>query len=143
MDARLFPHAAGGILRATMEDPLIQMPGQAPVRRYPRMNAEYMVAFRRRLPDGERAAAQFSRTRTLGLGGLMFETEHPLERGETLDVEIVLGDYTVKAAGVVVYVDRQGDDPWQNGVQFTEISEDDRDRLLGAYLQREYRISPA
>lgn len=126
-----------------MDEPLIPMPGQAPVRRYPRMNAEYMVAYRRPLPDGGVGAPQFSRTRTLGLGGLMFETDDPLERGETLQVEIVLSDHTVKAAGVVVYVDRQGDNSWQNGVQFTEISEDDRDRLLGAYLQREYRISPA
>ena len=120
----------------------MQMPGQAPVRRYPRMNAEYVVAYRRQLPDGGLSAPQLSRTRTLGLGGLMFETDNPLERGETLQVEIVLGDYTVKAAGIVVYVDRQGDNPWQNGVQFSEISEDDRDRLLGAYLQREYRIAP-
>lgn len=125
-----------------MEDPLSQTSGQAPVRRYPRMAAEYVVAYRRRLPDGGEAAPQLSRTRTLGLGGLMFETDNPLERGESLSVEVVLGEHTIKAAGVVVYVDRQGDGSWQNGVQFTEISEDDRDALLGAYLQREYRITP-
>ena len=119
-----------------------QTPGQAPVRRYPRMAAEYVVAYRRSLPDGGETAAQLSRTRTLGLGGLMFETENPLDRGESLSIEVVLGDHTIRAAGVVVYVDRQGDGTWQNGVQFTEISEDDRDALLGAYLQREYRITP-
>lgn len=117
-------------------------PGQAPVRRYPRMAAEYVVAYRRRLSDGSEAAQQLSRTRTLGLGGLMFESENPLERGESLNVEVLLADHTIRAAGVVVYVDRQGDGSWQNGVQFTEISEDDRDALLGAYLQREYRITP-
>jgi hypothetical protein len=116
---------------------------QAPVRRYPRMCAEYVVAFRRQLPGGEETAAQFSRTRTLGLGGLMFESENPLNHGETLRMEIVLGEHTIKTAGVVVYVDRQDDGPWRNGVQFTEISEDDRDALLGAYLQQEYRIDPA
>ena len=88
-------------------------------------------------------AAQFSRTRTLGLGGLMFESEMALDHGETLRLEIVFGERTIKAAGVVVYVDRQNDGPWRNGVQFTEISEDDRDALLGAYLQLEYRIDPA
>jgi hypothetical protein len=106
------------------------------------MAAEYVVAYRRRLPDGSEAAQLLSRTRTLGLGGLMFESDNPLERGESLNVEVVLTDHTIKAAGVVVYVDRQGDGSWQNGVQFTEISEDDRDALLGAYLQREYRITP-
>ncbi len=125
-----------------MDDPLKQVPGQAPVRRYPRMAADYVVAYRRRLPDGGETAAQYSRTLTLGLGGLMFETENPLDRGEILLVEIVLGEQTIKATGIVVYVDRQDGGPWRNGVQFTEISEEDRDTLLGAYLQREYRITP-
>ena len=126
-----------------MTDPLSQTPGQAPVRRYPRMTGEYVVAYRRKLSGGGDVAAQFSRTRTLGLGGLMFESHESLERGESLRLEIVFGEKTIKAAGVVVYVDRQDDGPWRNGVQFTEISEDDRDALLGAYLQQEYRIDPA
>jgi hypothetical protein len=136
------PEGGDDYNETVMDDPLTQKPGQAPVRRYPRMAAEYVVAYRRKLADGGEAAAQFSRTRTLGLGGLMFETDAPLERGESLRVEVVLGEHTIKATGVVVYVDRQGAGPWQNGLQFTEISEDDRDALLGAYLQREYRITP-
>lgn len=107
------------------------------------MAGEYVVAYRRQLPGGTEAAAQFSRTRTLGLGGLMFESEMVLDRGENLRLEIVFGEKTIKAAGVVVYVDRQDDGPWRIGMQFTEISEDDRDALLGAYLQQEYRIDPA
>ena len=126
-----------------MDDTLRQTPGQAPVRRYPRMAGEYVVAYRRQLPGGGEVAAQFSRTRTLGLGGLMFDSEKPLDRGESLRLEIVFGEKTIKAAGVVVYIDRQDNGPWRNGVQFTEISEDDRDTLLGAYLQQEYRIDPA
>ena len=126
-----------------MIDPLIQTPGQAPVRRYPRMTGEYVVAYRRQLPGGGEIDAQFSRTRTLGLGGLMFESQEPLEHGESLRLEIVFGEKTIKAAGFVVYVDRKDDGTWRNGVQFTEISEDDRDALLGAYLQQEYRIDPA
>lgn len=126
-----------------MDDSVSHPIGQAPVRRYPRMAAEYVVAYRRLLPDGGETPAEFSRTRTLGLGGLMFESETPLAHGEALRLEIVLGDKTVRTTGVVVYVDRQEGGPWHNGVQFTEITEDDRDALLGAYLQQEYRISPA
>jgi hypothetical protein len=107
------------------------------------MTGEYVVAYRRQLPGGGEIDAQFSRTRTLGLGGLMFESQEPLEHGESLRLEIVFGEKKIKAAGVVVYVDRQDDGPCRNGVQFTEISEDDRDALLGAYLQQEYRIDPA
>jgi hypothetical protein len=126
-----------------MDEPLNPALGQAPVRRYPRMTAEYVVAYRRVAPGSGDAPAQFSRTRTLGLGGLMFESETPLVHGENLHLEIVLGERTIKTTGTVVYVDRQDDGPWRNGVQFTEISEDDRDALLGAYLQQEYRIAPA
>lgn len=106
------------------------------------MSAECVVAYRRRLPDGSEAAPKFSRTRTLGLGGLLFEADNPLDRGETLGIEIVVGDHTVKAVGMVVYADQRDDGPWRIGVQFTQISEDDRDALLGAYLQSEYRIDP-
>jgi hypothetical protein len=119
-----------------------QNSSQPPIRRYPRMVAEYGVAYRRRLPEGGESAQQFAKTRTLGLGGLMFESDQPISQGEHLELEIVLGDHAVKATGIVVYTDRQGDGPWQNGVQFTEISEEDRDALLGVYLQREYRIAP-
>jgi len=126
-----------------MTDEVNQELGQTPVRRYPRMSAEYVVAYRRLGAGSGDTAAQFSRTRTLGLGGLMFESEKPLLHGESLRLEIVLGEKTIKTTGTVVYVDRQDDGTWRNGVQFTEISEDDRDALLGAYLQQEYRIPPA
>ncbi len=126
-----------------MIDQVNQTPAQPPMRRYPRMAAEYVVAYKRQLAGSGETAAQFSRTRTLGLGGLMFESERPLDHGENLRMEIVLGEKTIKTAGIVVYVDRKDDGPWRNGVQFTEISEDDRDVLLGAYLQQEYRIDPA
>jgi hypothetical protein len=106
------------------------------------MAAEYVVAYRRRLPNGGEAGEQLSRTRSLGLGGLMFETENPLDVGESLRLEIVIGEHTVKAAGAVIYAERHAEGVWHNGVQFTEISEGDRDVLLGAYLQSEYRITP-
>ncbi len=106
------------------------------------MAAEFVVAYRRMSPGGDEAEVQFSRTLTLGLGGLMFESEQPLGRGENLRLEIVLGEKTIKTTGVVVHIDHKDDGPWRNGVQFTEISEDDRDALLGAYLQEEYRIEP-
>jgi hypothetical protein len=107
------------------------------------MAGEYVVSYWRQLTGGGELSAEYSRTRTLGLGGLMFESGQPLGTGETLRLEIVFGEKPIKAAGVVVYVDRLDSGPWRVGVQFTEISEDDRDALLGAYLQQEYRIDPA
>jgi hypothetical protein len=116
--------------------------GEPPVRRYPRMAAEFPVSYRRSLPGGGESQPLFSRTRSLGLGGLMFESESTLERGDSICMEIALGDQTVTAAGTVVYVERRDGGPWQVGVQFTTLTEDDRDALLGVYLQREYRLPP-
>lgn len=107
------------------------------------MTAEFVVAYRRQAAEDGGVAAQFSRTLTLGLGGLMFESENPLELGEILRMEIVLGEQTIKTTGVVIHLDRKDNGPSRIGVQFTEISEDDRDALLGAYLQQEYHIDSA
>ena len=116
--------------------------GRAPIRRYPRMAAEFTLAYRLHAPGSGKETPQLARTRSLGLGGLMFEREQPLERGTSLQLELAVGGCTVRAAGVVVYADCRHGGGWQVGVQFTEISDGDRDALLGAYLQREYRIPP-
>lgn len=126
-----------------MDDRSKQTLGKVPVRRYPRMAAEHVVAYRRQATEGCESAPQFTRTLTLGLGGLMFETENHLDLGEILQLEIVLGEKTIKTIGVVIHIDQKDNGPWRNGVKFTEISEEDRDALLGAYLQQEYRIDPA
>jgi hypothetical protein len=125
-----------------MKQPLGPTLGQPPVRRYPRMTAEYVLAFRRLLPGGGETAPQLTRTLSVGLGGLMFESESPLDVGEILRLEIVIGERTLKADGVVIYAERRAEELWHNGLQFTGITEDERDVLLGAYLQREYRIPP-
>lgn len=118
-----------------------QHPGATPVRRYPRMAAEYSVSYRRSLPGGVLGTPVLSRTRSVGLGGLMFESETALERGEELRVEIAVEGHTVAAGGNVVYAERRDAGPWQIGVQFSTLSEEDRDVLLSAYLQSEYRVS--
>jgi hypothetical protein len=106
------------------------------------MTAEYAISFRRVLRGGVESEPAFSETRSLGLGGLMFETDKPLERGDSLLLEIALGERTIVGTGAVVHTERCDGGRWQIGVQFTTLSEDDRDALLGVYLQREYRLPP-
>jgi len=113
-----------------------------PIRRYPRMAAEFTVAYRRRGPTGELEGPHVSRTRSVGLGGVMFEAAELLEPGTALRLEIVIGDRTVVTDARVVYVDRDAGEPFATGVEFTGLSDDDRDFLLGCYLQQEYRLSP-
>lgn len=111
-------------------------------RKYPRMSATFVVAARRRGPDGSASAPLLGRTRSVGLGGFLFECGEPLEPGVMLDVELVIGERTIAAAARVVYREPGRDEPWGVGVQFVDLAEDDRDFLLGCYLQQEYRISP-
>lgn len=125
-----------------MDFPASEKPSQTPVRRYPRMVAECVVAYRRRLADGSESEQQFARTHSIGLGGLMFEAETPIEIGQSLRLEVILGELNISALGEVAYVESRDETSFQIGVKFSEISENDRDRLLGAYLQREYRITP-
>jgi c-di-GMP-binding flagellar brake protein YcgR len=109
-------------------------------RKYPRMSAEYVVAYRRPATDAADAPPQFAKTRSVGLGGMMFATEAPLAPGEPVAVELVAEGRTVAAQGQVVYVERAADGLYENGVAFTEIAEEDREHLLGCYLRQEYLI---
>jgi hypothetical protein len=106
------------------------------------MAAEYVVAFR---PAGDAPAGEkpkLAKTRTIGLGGALFETDEPLERGQDLMLELVVGGRTLTVAARVVYVERVESGGWGNGVQFLDITEEDREFLLACYLEREYRITP-
>jgi hypothetical protein len=106
------------------------------------MNAEFVVAYRPVTGPGSADPPRLAKTRTVGLGGTMFESEDALTNGEQFSIELMVEERTVKARGRVVYVERQPNGFYQNGIEFTDISDDDRDFLLTCYLQREYRISP-
>lgn len=111
-------------------------------RKFPRMNADFVVAYRRLGPGESDATPSLAKTITVGLGGMMFETEAPLAIGDLYLVELMIGERTVKAPAKVVYVEQAHGGGFYNGIEFTEISDDDRDYLLNCYLQREYRITP-
>lgn len=119
-------------------DPLL--PRETKVRKFPRMRADFTLAYHRAAGDGSYGPPQLARTHTLGLGGLMFESEQALVVGEMLRVELVIADQAIAASARVVYADRAPGGLFQNGLEFVELSEEDREALLACYLQHEYRI---
>jgi predicted NUDIX family phosphoesterase len=107
------------------------------IRKYPRMNAEIVVAYRRLAPGGE---PRITKTRTLGLGGLMICIDEPLAQGERLALEVMLEGTVVAVESRVVYTEPDASGAHQVGLEYTRISDEDRERLLAYYLQHEYRI---
>lgn len=111
-------------------------------RKLPRMYGDFIVAYRP-LESAEAAnPPRLARTRTVGLGGCMFEATSPLQVGERFRIELIIENYTIDTPARVVHVNRRRDDLYHIGVEFTEISEENRGYLLNCYLQREYRIAP-
>lgn len=108
-------------------------------RKYPRTSAVYVVAVRRRGSDPA-AMPLLGRTRSVGMGGVLFEVAVPFDPGDLLDLELMLGERTLRAAARVAYREAGREEPWGIGVQFLDLSDEDRDALLGCYLQQEYRI---
>ena len=98
-------------------------------RRFPRLRAEHAVMFRQ-VESGDESLA---RTGTVGLGGCMFLTDEALEPGTHLELLISVRSRVVRAGARVVYAAREGDDTWQVGVEFVEISPSDRAVIAGLF----------
>ena len=109
-------------------------------RYFPRIVADVTFSYR---PKGAPVSeGAITRTKTFGLGGFMFEDECPLPVGSDLTIDLVLGENRMELDGKVVYSNRMGADRFQNGVSFTPLSEDDRDRLTSFFLL-EYEKKPS
>lgn len=74
-------------------------------------------------------------TTNLSLEGVAIETCHPLTQGELVEISIALDSKLILCSTKVIYVERPRGKRYRAGLQFQEISEEDR-RLLGEYLGR-------
>jgi hypothetical protein len=72
-------------------------------------------------------------TLNLGLGGMMIKNHYRLPEGDHLDLDLVLGSTSIGLKGRTVYSDLLPGGQMVSGVQFTEISGQDRS-MLGGYL---------
>ena len=115
-------------------------PSDSPKNRYyPRINVEILLAYRP--PGAGEDETTVVKSRTIGLGGLMFEADHPLPVGSTFDLDLVLGDEHLQVGARVVYSNRMKNDFYQNGFSFVDLNEAQRERLMNFFLL-EYDRNP-
>jgi hypothetical protein len=115
-------------------------PKEKDIRRYPRMTAEYHLSFH---PENDpRIEPVRTRTKVIGLGGLMFESDSPLEVGGVFHFRLTVQNHHLEVNGKVVYANITYEGPCQIGVEFTDLSEEDREFLLHHYMRERYQIDP-
>ncbi|HVS01706.1 MAG TPA: PilZ domain-containing protein [Thermoanaerobaculia bacterium] len=110
------------------------MPEYKQVRRFPRASGEFPMFVE--LLSG-RPYAGFSRTRTLGSGGCMFETDETLGFLSLMKMSISVGGRIVNADGRVAYERRTGDQRVEVGVEFLRVAPADRSHLEDVVLTRQ------
>lgn len=114
--------------------------GESKNRYFPRINAEVLLAYR--TVDAPADEARVVNSSTIGLGGLMFEADHPLPVGTTFLLDLVLGEEHLTVSAKVVYTRKVNNDNFQNGFSFVDLTDDQRERLLGFFLQEYEKLPP-
>jgi c-di-GMP-binding flagellar brake protein YcgR len=111
----------------------------SPVNRYyPRLNTEILLAYR---PVGGRQdESRIVKSRSIGLGGLMFQADHPLSVGSSFLLDLVLDEKHLKVSAKVVYSNRRTDDSYQIGFEFVGLTADQREQLMNLFLQEYDRV---
>ncbi len=107
-------------------------------RRYPRLEAEYAVTYRA-IAAGEEET-HYTETKTLGLGGLMFDVDEHLPPGTLYHINLFIGDRSIHLKGKVIYTHEDEDDLCHVGIEFIEIKDEDRDFLLSNHMKVKYNI---
>lgn len=92
-------------------------------RRLPRIAARHAVLVRTAGPE---TLEEFGRTRSLGLGGCMFESEVSLEVGSILEVIISVSGRVISTTARVLYELPKDPPKMDVGVEFLRVDPDDR-----------------
>jgi len=95
-------------------------------RRYPRIPSLNTVLVR---SSGDADLEEFARTRTLGLGGCSFLSPAKIGLGEFLEILISVERQVARATARVVYENEAEQGRCEVGVEFIEISDEDRELI--------------
>ena len=98
-----------------------------PKRRYPRVPSGNAVLVR--CLGGTHTAEGFAKTEVVGLGGCMFVSDELLGIGSVLEVLISVEGRVLNTIARVVYENPKEPSHIEVGVEFLEISPDDREEL--------------
>ena len=102
-------------------------------RYYPRMKTEVLLSYRGISSSAEETVV--TRTRSLGLGGLMFESENAFEEGSRYHIDLVFGEEKMPVTARVVYSLPSGDVGYEVGFAFEELSEKEREKLTSFFIR--------
>jgi hypothetical protein len=106
----------------------------------PRMAVEVLLSYRREnaVDDEGRVA----RTKTLGLGGLMFLSDTPFELDGVYLLDLVFGEEKMSFRGKVVYSLPAGEDGFEVGFSFQDLTDKQREELTGFFIQEYEKLPP-
>jgi hypothetical protein len=91
-------------------------------RRYPRIPAKHAVLVKKLSDESELLA----KTEVLGAGGCMFVHDSALAEGSRIEILISVRGHVVRAVGRVAYALPRDDGAHEVGVEFLDVSKDDR-----------------
>ena len=109
-------------------------------RYYPRMEVGVLLSYRPE-SSGE-GDGQVARTKTLGLGGLMIRSDNPIAVDSLYLLDLVFGEDKISVRGKVVYSLPAGDDGFEVGFAFQDLTDSQREELTGFFIQEYEKLPP-
>lgn len=105
-------------------------------RRYPRVLSENIISIRK-LTGSDQGTTMLT-SKVVGLGGIMFETKKRIKVGERLELTLLAGIEALKIIVRVVWAKEIKNNIRQVGVEFQNISEEERTKILDLLMRRVY-----
>jgi c-di-GMP-binding flagellar brake protein YcgR len=79
--------------------------------------------------DHKIIAQGMGRTLNVSTTGILLETYDAIPGCKTVDMEIAMHDDIIKASGIVAHSTEEEDNSYHTGIQFTQISPEDRETI--------------
>lgn len=105
------------------------------VRTYPRIKDLNLVQISRFDEEGFRADLATGRTLDISSGGIRLELYHHLPLRTVVALTLALGNDLIDVRGRVVYLEEIDEERCAMGIQFTEMSDGDRE-TLNRYVEK-------
>ena len=105
------------------------MAEQTEGRNFPRIKDLNLVQISRFDEEGFRADLATGRTLDISAGGIRLDLHHSLPLRTVVALTLALDDDLIDVRGKVVYLEEIDDERCAMGIQFTDMSDGDRERL--------------
>ncbi len=99
-------------------------------RKHPRFETTNLLNFVCCNEDNEDCHQGMGRTLNVSETGILLETSHPIDPRWTISITIGFEEELVDIKGSVIFQKETNEDTFEAGIQFSEISEHERDILV-------------